>query len=472
MDRATRKQVQTAFRLLEQQSSYYFYLKTAHQFQASIGVTPQELQEGAKPRTNPIFSIRQKEIWLGTEAVACIAASEISTVIRLPNRLNRSRGAIRQFAQHYRAERPQMHKRAELFRGVQRSLAEGFPDDLKAIVARSQDGIRIIADAHIEWLDINGIPLGLRYNVSRIPVTPGNLFIETLSAQPNILVTPAFFQDVLVVSGLEEDDVIAQQFTIAFDQFGKQWRDKLNIKFARVKSKQELIDEMNAFEGMLMLFDGHGSHKTDEPGVIWLRDEAVNVWELRGTVTRVPPIVVLSACDTHAADRNHATVANGFLALGCRSVLSSVFPLHASHAAIFAARLLYRVSSYIPAAIGMFRRSLTWLEVVSGMLRRQLVTDILYHLEIQGLIAKEDSRGLHFDLCAKSDFQGGDAFADIRQALLDYGISETELDRETYVASAGSSTISYLHVGRPETIIINSQENISAYSNINTEKSI
>src|SRR3546814_10624722 len=103
-----------------------------------------------------------------------------------------------------------------------------------------------------------------------------------------------------------------------------------------------------------------------------------------------PPIVILSACDTHAADRNHATAANGFLALGSRSVLASVFPLHASQAAIFTARLIYRVSDYIPAAIKLFERSLTWLEVVSGMLRRPVTTDLLRNLGAVGLIAESD----------------------------------------------------------------------------------
>lgn len=403
------------------------------------------------------MAIRRLELLLGTEAVACLASSELSAVIRLPNRLNRTRGAIRQFAQNYRSDKPQNLKRTEMFRGVQRSLSENFPHDLQALIARSQDGIRVIADAHIEWLEIEGIPLGLRYNVSRIPVTPGNLFIDTLKSLPPILITPDSFQDILVVSGLEEGDVIAEQFTIAFEHFGLHWRDKLNVKFVRVASRRELIEAINAFEGVLMLFDGHGSHKPDNPGVLWLRDEAVDVWKLRGEITRPPPIVILSACDTHAADRNHATVANGFLALGCRSVLGSVFPLHASHAAIFAARLLFRVSDYIPAAIGMFKRSLTWLEVVSGMLRRQLVTDILRHLETQGLIAKEDWHNLHLKLSAMVDLQGGEGFDDVRRCLLDYGVSEPKLERETQVAIAASSTISYLHLGRPETILINTE---------------
>lgn len=413
LGKADQRRVQASLRIIDRQTSYNFGLTTSAQIEAVMGVSDLEMKNGAKPSGNPVMDLRQRELSLGTEVVSCLASSEISAVVRLPNRLNRSRGVVRQFAQHYRSEKPQMLKRAEMFMGVQRAIAEGFPKELKPLLSRSQDGIRVIADAHIEWLDVDGIPLGIRYNVSRIPVTPGNLFVETLAAYPHIQATTDAFRDVLIVSGLEEGDEIAAQFTLAFAEFAEQWRDQMKIKFVRVSSRADLISAINEFEGMLMLFDGHGSHRPGQPGVLWLGNEAVDIWGLRGEISRPPPIVILSACDTHAADRNHATVANGFLALGCRSVLGSVFPLHASHAAIFAARLLYRVSHYIPAALIMFKRSLTWLEVVSGMLRRQLITDVLRHLKNNGKIAEADFSQLHFDLCAIVDIEGGSGFSTI-----------------------------------------------------------
>jgi len=177
-------------------------------------------------------------------------------------------------------------------------------------------------------------------------------------------------------------------------------------------------------------------------------------------------MVILSACDTHAADRNHATVANGFLAMGSRSVLGSVFPLHASHAALFAARLLYRVSDYIPAFISSRQRSLTWLEVVSGMLRRQTTTDIVRHLENIDLIKEKDFRRLFDTMHWIVETEQNDPFSHIRQQLLTYGVPEHQLDLEIHAAIASSSTISYLHIGRPETILINSLENLNNWEKV------
>ncbi len=460
IDPATRRNMMLTLRMIEKQDSYSFDMTTPAQIKAMIGIPIEELKAGAEPVVNPIMRIRQLEMNLGTEAVSCLAASEIGAVIRLPNRMNRTRSIVRNFAQHYRADRPQLRKRAELFRAVQKAIANGFPDEFFEILDRSSDGVRIIADFHIEWLDVRGIPLGLRYNVSRVPVTPGNLFIDSVGMKEPIFVAPDAFEEILVISGLEEQDALAKQFQLAFSHFGKLWHDKIKIKFARVKTRKEMVDNINAFRGMLMVFDGHGSHRNDEPGVLWLGDEAVNVWDLRGEITRPPPIVLLSACDTHAADRNHATVANGFLMLGTRSVIGTVFPLHATHAAIFAARLIYRVSEFIPAALNKLGRSITWLEVVSGMLRRQALTDILYHLEGKGLVPDNWSVKAITELQMLVDVSGPDPFANVQVEMAKWGFPKEKIEREIHSALAISSTISYLHLGRPETIVINSMENV------------
>jgi hypothetical protein len=458
LDRKTKKTLEATTRMLERQAGYNFQLTTEHQIKAMVGRESAEIIAGAEPTGNPMMMLRQREIWLATEAVATLATSEVSAVIRPPNGLNRTRGVIRQFAQHYRSNDDRVMKRAEIFRGVQRAIGDAFPADFREVLRLSSDGIRVIADAHVEWLDFDGIPLGLRRNVSRIPVTPGNMLIELLSARPFVQLTTSDFAEVLIISALEEKDEIAGIFETAFATFSKVWKDKLRLKFVTVRNEDELVAALNEFEGALVVFDGHGSHKHDRPGVLWAGDQAVNTWNLRGKVTRVPPIVILSACDTHAADRNHATAAGGFLALGTTAVLGSVFPLLAKQAAIFAARLLYRVAEYVPPAVDMFGRSLTWLEIVSGMLRVQASTDILHHLLGSKLLSQEQFEKLHLLSSRLQNGRHPDPFSELRQAIIREGVEAARLDNEIHTALANSSTISYLHLGRPETILITTEE--------------
>ncbi|SFU42845.1 CHAT domain-containing protein [Methylobacterium sp. 174MFSha1.1] len=463
LDIKTRKRILSAIRMIERQSSYNFSTSSKAQVEAIFGIDLLETKNKDNVQFNPLLIMRASEVRFGNEIVACLAASEISAVVRLPNRINRTKGIVRQFAQHYRAEKSQIQKRSELFRDVQRALSDAFPTEFYDLLQRSKNGVRIISDAHVEWLNIKGFPLGLRYNVARLPVTPGNAFVGTAAAVQTMFLEPDDLLDVLVIGGLANDDIVGKPFDLAFEQFGKQWRNKLRLTRVNVKTRNEFIDALNAFNGMIMVFDGHGSHRQDQPGVIWLNKEPIDVWRLRGDLKRVPPIVILSACDTHAADRNHATVANGFLALGSRSVLGSVFPLNASHAAIFTARLLYRVTDYIPAALKMLGRSLTWLEIVSGMLRRQLTTDILRHLENTKVIPMNmDS---HYQVSRIVDTPRDDVFSDIREYLIGISTQPNRLDNEIYKAIANSDIISYLHLGRPETVVIQYRTEAEKYIN-------
>jgi len=204
--------------------------------------------------------------------------------------------------------------------------------------------------------------------------------------------------------------------------------------------------------------DGHGSHKENKPGVLHLKDEEIDVWSLDRNEVRLPPIMLLSACDTHAADRNHATVANGFLSLGVRTVVASVFPLDARDAAAFTGRLLHRIANFIPLTHSMLERSVTWMEMLSGLLRMQFLTDYLRLLEREKLINHEQYVEVHSKGNMIINAQIEDPFVEIDKLLSSEGVKPASLKRFRNLAVANSSSISYLQIGRPETILIHPEE--------------
>lgn len=455
LDHAERKRFEQVRQALRRQEGYAFEIENPRQFQALFGIDKEAAKvDGAKPKPHPLMLVRSEELGLATEAMGALAVSELSAVVRLPNDVNRSAGLVRSFAQQYRGNTPSSRKRLLAFREVQRRLAEAVPPELIDVIRRSETGLRIVADAHLEWLDIDGIPLALRKNVCRVPTTPGNLFIDLVGPHEHIRLTPADLATVLIISALKRNDPIRKTFEIAFDTFGEVWKDKMHIDFVDVASEEEFVAAINEFEGNIVVFDGHGAHEEDSAAALYLQDEPIDVWSLRSKITRMPPIVILSACDTHAADRNHATVANGFIALGARAVLASVFPLLAPTAATFAARLIYRLADFLMPAIRLFDRALTWTEVVSGMIRMQLLTDFLRRLELGNQITKETSFSIH--LAGNKAINGGapDPFGIVVDALVDAGLERATALRELEFTTANSSAISYLHVGRPETILI------------------
>ena len=345
------------------------------------------------------------------------------------------------------------------FRNVQNRLAEAIPDDLMALIAKSEGDIRVVSDAHVEWLDIDGLPLCIRRNVSRLPVTPGNLYIGQLTPSALIRLTSEAFKKILVISALDpaDDRDIMAMFDIAFSTFSPHWKNKLEVQFVQVTSVEELIAAFNAFGGAMAIFDGHGSHADGDAAKLHLGKTEIDVWTLLGKM-RVPPIIALSACDTHAADRNHATTASGFLSLGARAVLSSVLPLDARAAATFAARLVYRIADFIPAAVGLFGRALTWTEVVAGLLRMQLLSEFVRELHRKRLITEDQIYNVQLKGTEAINGLAPDPWEIVIAELVKLGIEEATVRRELRQSTANSSAISYLNIGRPETILVNTVE--------------
>lgn len=440
-------------RALERQEGYAFEARTEAQQRAIFG----EDLDG-KPQPHFLMGERAAELKLATECIATLAASEVSAVLRLPNRVNRTAGQVRQFAEQYHARRTTDHKRATVFRRVQRAVSDAIPSEFIPLIESANDGIRLVCDAHLEWIRIRGLPLCIQRDVSRIPVTPGNLFVEQVAPRPYQHLKVSDFSQVLILSALQEADPISHFFDIALKGFEPHFSEKISVHTVRVHNRGDMLDAMNNFEGAMMIFDGHGGHEPGKAATLQLLDENIDIWELQAERPRTPPIVVLSACDTHAADRNHASTANGFLSIGARSVLGSVFPIDARDAASFVARLLHRVAAFVPSAHSLFNRSLTWMEIMSGMIRMQLLTDFCRRLETKRMIDHETYVDVH--LAGNMAINGGAdwPFEVVISKLVELGVDEGLAKRELFAATANSTAISYLHLGRPETVIVHPNE--------------
>ena len=288
-----------ARRLLQEQTGYSYSSRSAAHAQAILGIgTSREHNKKSEFSPHPLFRLRQEELWLGTACMIGFAVSETSAVVRLPNAVNRTSGAVHNFAEHYRSKSPVTRKRLRAFQEVQSSIAKAVPSEFVDLIREARTGVRIVADAHLEWLDIDGLPLGIRKDVTRIPVTPGNSFIDHLCAYPPTVLTPKDFEQVLVVSAMEEGGPLHGVMQKAIEGFEKRWDDRIHVHYVEVASEEELVAALNDFNGALVIFDGHGGHDSGDSGKLYLKGVPVDIWNLDNRLRRVPPIVLLSACDT------------------------------------------------------------------------------------------------------------------------------------------------------------------------------
>jgi hypothetical protein len=440
---------------LKRQSGYNFTTENAAEMKAAMG---EGIVDGGYPSPHPLHILRAKELRLGTACMAARSSAELSATLRLPNAINRTSGAVRLFAQNYRSEGSKERTRQKVFKRTQDLIFASFPKIFLETLSLSRSGIRVVSDAHLEWLDVKGWPLCLQSDVSRIPVTPGNLFVQTMSSVEPIDLQVSDLSEILTISAFKPDDPISKMFKISIEGFEKHFAKRIAIRTAEVGTRKELEDAFNSYDGPLVLFDGHGSHKENKPGVLHLKDEEIDVWSLDRNEVRLPPIMLLSACDTHAADRNHATVANGFLSLGVRTVVASVFPLDARDAAVFTGRLLHRIANFIPLSHSMLERSVTWMEMLSGLLRMQFLTDYLRLLKREKLINHEQYIEIHSKGNMMINARIEDPFVEIDKLLSNEGVKHASLERFRNIAVANSSSISYLQIGRPETIVIHPEK--------------
>lgn len=401
---------------------------------------------------------RQSELEIFTLGTGLFACQTASAVMRLSPGVNHVFPALSGYARNVRSPKVEARLKSQrLFEGIQSELTSAVGNERIQFIKEHGGPIKIISDAPIEWLPIDGLPLGIKYNCSRINSTPGNLLMAFLSLNESIRLHPNDLKKILVVNAFPDSDPLKDILSGAINALRTGWRDKVEIQFKRTPSKEEFIDALNSFDGNILIFDGHGIANSDEPvGKLALGPNSIDVWELRGKV-RVPPIVLLSACDTHGIDAaSQATVGNGFLAIGAYTVLATLLPVGGIESAGFIARLIYRISDFIPLALQGRPRVLSWSEVIGGMLRMLLATELLDSLV--GPPSEEGTPRFSLQTSANVDINSRETdewFENLLKAIAicnDQPI-DTVRKRARRVL-ARSEAIRYIQLGHPEAILI------------------
>lgn len=361
-----------------------------------------------------LFKSRFQETQVYTLANIVIGCNNFCPTLRLPPSLNSIHPYLEEIGKRDRSlGAKKQYKLNKLFNRVANKIKELIPDEYIKRIEENQNHIKIVSDVPLEWLSVRDLPMMLRYETSRIPVTPGNLLFGTAVAQSTIQVPINDFDEILIVRSFQDDDPIKNTLKTAIevvldtndlgklknalsndkdtkgllDQFKKKSVEqrKISIKWVDVANKSDFIEALNNYSRTIMVFDGHGQHNNSDVGSIVLKDHALNLLEIKNQV-RIPPIVLLSACDTHPIDRSHASSANSFLIAGAVTVLGTFLPIGNSDAATFIARLILRLQEYLPLAAHEPKLPLTWSKFLTGLLKMSYSTEIINLLRKERII--------------------------------------------------------------------------------------
>ena len=119
-----------------------------------------------------------------------------------------------------------------------------------------------------------------------------------------------------------------------------------------------------------------------------------------------------------------------------------------------------RLSEFVPGAIKAFDQAITWTEVISGLIRMQLLTDYLRLLEDKKAIDRDAYMRIHLEGNQAINGRADDPFGAVLDALEKIGLTKSALKLDLETAVANSSALSYLLIGRPETIIIDDRDRV------------
>lgn len=404
------------------------------------------------PTARAVMGARAEELAAYTAALSVSAASLCVPVLRCPPQVDRVRELLIRLSGMSRSKTPNVERRNRLVQNIGKSLRDTIPSLLLQRIEQHQcDGIKLIGDTPLELLPVGDLPLGLRATVSRMPTLPGNLLMRH-----SLLRAPQLFQAdelarVLIVRAFEHDDPLRNVLVDAIQFFDSKSDRNVDLCVVDVATKEELVAAFNTFDGCLAIFDGHGSHhRADPQGTIRIGSIRINPFELYGQI-KIPPILFLSACETHTLEGLESSVASAFLMMGARSVLGTLVPIDGLKAAILMARFMFRFTDFVP----FVRTMIPWSQVISGMLRMSYVTDMMRAMEKRFSFSEDAYKRIHTAAnIAINEFRPT-WFEEVLVSLSAViSMSEAQVREEWMRTCYFTDTMHYVHLGQPEHLFV------------------
>ncbi|ABM04808.1 hypothetical protein Ping_3111 [Psychromonas ingrahamii 37] len=412
------------------------------------------------PYDDPIISgllrERQTELNLFASVATIVGVNQFAPALRLPNGVMLHHDLLKNILSLICNPSRKSHRNLNAkLKNYSETLKKEIGQELLDASLKNKNKILTMCDFPIEWINIDGFPIMFTHEISRIPTTPGNLCSQLALTGQRIILPYDAFKDILIISSFKSFDPIKGHLNSSLEYFKSNgFYDNLNIVEVNVDSESELISELNKFQGNIVIFDCHGNHGGEkEHGWLCIGDEKVDVWSLANK-SRIPPIIILSACSTHPIDGSHASVANGLFRCGAVSVIGTYAPIRADHAGQFVARLLHRVAVFIPFIVK--NRTITWREVISGFLKMSYSTDVLsYMAEDMKMLTKEQYRDIHNQANYIINSNAPEWTSKFI-SLISEKIGKDESEVKELIADNFQfvETMLYSQLGRPENIII------------------
>lgn len=228
-------------------------------------------------------------------------------------------------------------KISRLFNETKVLLAESLPEGITHHLGSDVSPVVLFSDLPYEWALIGEWPLCLTRPVSRVPLGQSHWDVLSSVLEHPVKIDKNRPEKVLVFDLIEQADRI-RLYSDAFIFASSALEQHYN--YASPKSAQEFIDVLSKHAPDIVVLDTHASY--DRPSdalTIRLGQQSVPLGDLLSN-SRVPPLWILSACDTSVTGAIRGSFVRELLARGAVCVVATLSRIDAFTASIFVGRLL------------------------------------------------------------------------------------------------------------------------------------
>ncbi|OBY77993.1 hypothetical protein BBG47_18800 [Paenibacillus sp. KS1] len=267
---------------------------------------------------------------------------------------------------------------------ISEHIQEAFHIETTKLIAKHASRVKVISDLPVEWMELEGLPLCVACNYSRVPITPGNGLISHSNTMNREFTLTQENIKVLMINALSKEDdrdkglfrlgrELCAEINHYFKLIGKE------IVYVETNDKKNFFETIEKEEPIIFIYYGHGSYDVNDMiGKLVIGNETVTAIELE-QLSWKPIIALLGACETQVMHGTHLNVANLFMGSGCLSVLGTYFPVNGLHALSFIANILrHLVNCFANAAPEYLER---WDDVILQTYRTQYLMDSMHAMD-------------------------------------------------------------------------------------------
>lgn len=224
-----------------------------------------------------------------------------------------------------------------------------------------------MTDLPIEWMMVDGIPIGFTHDVCRLPETP---IVSYLSQYESCQFRPYsipedIIKKTLVIYGNEDVTFVQAR------EYVEILKGKLGFETRLCTSVEAYKQALEELKPELLIVDTHGGYdEKSRQTYLMMGDEKLTGMDV--VKGESPRLVFLSACNTCPTYNTVSTIANAYFEAGAAAVTTSYMPVQVKEATTLYTRLLNQLAMASTQALHS-----NWLSFVAHIQRTSYILEMV-----------------------------------------------------------------------------------------------